>query len=72
MEAYFSLLAKARTLVAHGRNREMIVAQILADPSFDEYLSGDTYDHRLTVDQQEAFAKKILVDAIHKEARRLV
>jgi hypothetical protein len=50
----------------------MILAQILADPAFDEYLVGDTYDNRLTVDQKAAFAKKILVDAIDKEARRLV
>jgi hypothetical protein len=72
MNAYLILVGRARALLAHGRNREMILAQILAEPCFEEYVRDDTYHQSLTTDQKVAFAKKILADAIDKEARRLV
>ena len=69
MDAYLMLVGKARVLWACSRNREMILAQILADPYFDAYVREDAYHNLLTADQKAAFAKKILADALDREAR---
>ena len=71
MDAYLMLVGKARVLCAYSRNREMILAQILADPSFDAYVREDTYHKLLTAAQKSAFAKTILADALDRDARSM-
>jgi hypothetical protein len=72
MKPYLILLSKARSLLAYGRNREVIEKEILTDPWFDEYLAEDPFNQKLTHERKAAIARKIIADAIDKEAKRLV
>jgi hypothetical protein len=70
MKPYLILLNKARSLLGQGRNLEIIEKEILADPWFGEYLAEDPLNHNLTHEEKAAIARKIIADAIDKEARR--
>jgi hypothetical protein len=71
MKPYLILLSKARSLLAAGRNLEVIEKEILEHPRFDENLAEDPYNKDLSAGQRLAFARKIIADAIDKEAKRL-
>jgi hypothetical protein len=71
MKPYYILLMKARHMIAYGRNLEVIQQQIMEDPAFDEYLRGDRFNKGLTHEKKAAMARKIIADAIDREAKRL-
>jgi hypothetical protein len=72
MKPYYFLLMKTRRLIACGRNLEVIQRQIMEDPSFDDYLREDRFNKGLTHEKKATVARKIIADAIHREAKRLV
>ena len=67
MKAFFILRNQAQAMLADGRSRQLIVAQLLADPCFGEFLEENRLTQDLTVSQKVDLANTILVAAIAKE-----
>ena len=70
MKAFFTLRDKAHAMLIDGRSRPLIVAQLLADPGFGEFLAENRLTRDLTVGQKVDLANTILVDALAKEIER--
>lgn len=57
-------------MLVDGRSRQLIVAQLLADPCFGEFLEENRLTQDLTVSQKVDLANTLLVAALAKEVER--
>jgi len=67
VKAFFTLRDKAHAMLIDGRSRQLIVAQLLADPCFGKFLEENRLTQDLTVSQKVNLANTLLVAAIAKE-----
>ena len=67
MKAFLILRDQAQAMLADGRSHPLVVAQILADPYFDEFLAENRLTRDLTVSEKVEIVQAILAAALAKE-----
>jgi hypothetical protein len=67
VKTFLVLRDKAQVMLADDRSHQLVVAQILADPYFDEFLAENRLTRDLTVSEKVEIVQGILAAALTKE-----